>query len=307
MSIDGGVQPIEAFGLPELLTVLVVGSPIPSHPSTEIISATVDSLNLLGIDHRTRVVLAHDGVPPGADSELVANYAAYLANLRESCESRPNTLVTVNPRWGHLSGNIRNALQEVTTPYVLICQHDFPFIRGLELARVIAGMAGTPRIQHVRFNKNANTPVVWDCDPPSRAQFYTEEVIATPLGELRLTRTIGWSDNNHLCRVDYYRNIILPLVGERRIFPEHAANLAASHRVHDVLGTYIFGGIGDPPVLEHRDGRRSELIPTGHGDSTSLLGRQYQLNRTRVAVAVDRVKYKLRIRRIRNSLRQCAP
>lgn len=304
MSIYGGGQPVQAFELAEILTVIVAGSPIPSHPSTQMIAATVESLRLVGIDQCTRIVLAHDGPPPGVAQDVLNDYQQYLVNLETLFSSRPNIIIQVNPVWGHLAGNIRYALNSVSTPFLLLCQHDFSFLREIDLRQVIEAMTVRSDIKHVRFNKNENAPRVWDCDPPRRAKFFTEECVPTPRGNVFFTRTIGWSDNNHLCRTDYYRNVILPLVGTRRIFPEHAANLAASHRVHDVLGTYIYGGLGEPATLVHLDGQG-----TGGGssvsnqeDSPSKLVLLFQTNRRRISVAIDRMMYKSRIRSIRRGL-----
>jgi len=192
---------------------------------------------------------------------------------------------------------------------MLVCQHDLAFVRPVDLPGLVRGMARRPDIRHVRFNKTENAPTTWDGEPAGRRRFFTEEVLAAGAGDIRLTRTIGWSDNNHLCRADYYRHVILPLVRDRCIHPEHAANLAASPRMHDLLGTYIFGGLGEPPVLHHLDGRgRGATTASQHaGGLRQALRRLARTNRTRVSVGVDRIVYKVRIRRIRRKVRSGVP
>lgn len=87
--------------LPELLTIVVVTSPIAAHPSTELLDRLVSSLaaQLVGFEAETvhcPVIVAADGIEIGerkrtrifgrATETEASNYVAYLNRLRVKTE-----------------------------------------------------------------------------------------------------------------------------------------------------------------------------------------------------------------------------
>ena len=50
-----------------------------------------------------------------------------------------NVQIVIRDDWGHLTGNVRNAMNYVKTKYVLV-QHDFPFIQKIDIHKVIQDM-----------------------------------------------------------------------------------------------------------------------------------------------------------------------
>ena len=72
-----------------------------------------------------------------------------------------------------------------------------------------------------------------------------------------LVRTLAWSDNNFLCPRWYLEKVILGPIGNLRMAPEWAMNGLNRPENHSILGTFIAGTIGDPPVISHTDGRNS--------------------------------------------------
>lgn len=239
-----------------LLTVVIAASPVPSHPSTALVSETLESLKNCGIDPLTRVIIAHDAMPPfRRDNDDRLAYEKYLAQLRIQLAGRPNIQVLCRSRWGHLNGNLRSAMQLVDTPFVLVVQHDFPFVRTIDIAALLSAMEQRSGIRHIKFSKRDHTASGWDANTSERLEYLQEIAVPTPSGEVRLVRTLGWSDNNHLCRAGYYRDIIFPIAGGLKLGPEEIIDPLVSAQTHDVFGTYIFGGLDDPRSIDHRDGR----------------------------------------------------
>jgi hypothetical protein len=125
---------------------------------------------------------------------------------------------------------------------------------------LLTAMQEAGHIRHVRFNLRPNVPIGYDGDSEGRRRFFKEELIhvpdSSPSGApIALTATIGWSDQNHLCRADYYRCLVLPLMRGRKTFPESVLNPIAASSTHQILGTYIYDHIDAAEAIRHVDGR----------------------------------------------------
>lgn len=146
---------------PAKLTVIITASTIPSNPSIKIIKETIESLKHLGTQDFS-VILAHD-CPPIPNER----YNQYLINLRDYVEKLADAnryKIVVRETHGCLTGNIRYAISKVdpSTKYILIVQHDLPFIRSLKIDQVISDMQINPILKCIRFNKRMTIKAGWD-------------------------------------------------------------------------------------------------------------------------------------------------
>ena len=274
------------------LTIVVLASPSPRHPDTGLILRTIDSLTFLGDVTSTKIIIAHDAVSENVQGNLKANYHEYQRRLKLDLALRPNIAIKQTPYFGHLSGNISHALKFVETKYVLVVQHDLEFTRKIDLQNCLIALEINPKIKHLRFNKLSNNPYIWDCNPSYRKLLYKEESISIQGEKFRYIKTLGWSDNNHLTTRDYYQNLILPLVGHRRIFPENVANLASGVYNHKLLGTFIYGGLGEQQTIFHLDGRGSQIS----SEIAPHRGKQLiDHNLLRVGIQFQRLYYKAKL------------
>ena len=137
---------VEQFNKP---TIIITASFNPSHPSIKMIQETIESLQLINIPPNTKIILAHD-------YSNNISYDDYFKNLKEYIKLYSNIKIVTRQTHGHLVGNIRNALKYVKSKYILVMQHDLPFIRKLNVANVISDMEENRRVKHVRFNKRRN-------------------------------------------------------------------------------------------------------------------------------------------------------
>ena len=149
----------------EKLTVLVQTSPIPSHPSTALIEALFRSFAKADGLLESRVVILADGCEESKDderenvkhgkasSETASNYRKFLKNLKDLVDNQtppfcPVTggsieLVQLSERYGSAPA-IRCAMGTVvSTPLVMVCQHDNFFINPAPLRQVVDAMCDT--------------------------------------------------------------------------------------------------------------------------------------------------------------------
>jgi hypothetical protein len=287
--------------LNRLLTIIVTASPIPTHPSSEIIDETLESLKFIDPDKSAQIVLAHDHHHPMALPDVQEAYLSYLAKLEKRYSGDDKVEVVKLNEWGCLAKNIINAIETVKTPFVLVVQHDFKFLENIDVLDCIYVMNKNPKVRHIRFNREANFPYVFDHDPKTRLKHYAEKSFELEGNNRKLTliKTLGWSDNNHLCRTDYYREIVSPLTQDKKTFPEHPCNLASTPLLHQLFGTFVYGEIGKEGVIKHLDGRGTSHNPakTEQNDKKeiTLLSRiiaMRKLNQLRIKIAFERILYR---------------
>ncbi len=128
-----------------LMTLVLVSSPSPSHPSTLLIQKCLDSiLQCLPEVCSCKVLILLDGyklVPSEQlrpksgkiDRELEEKYNGYHANLEALfassayCANSPQ--IYRSPVHLGFANCVKAGLEMLTTPYCLVCQHDRKFIR----------------------------------------------------------------------------------------------------------------------------------------------------------------------------------
>lgn len=224
-------------------SVIITASSIASHPAIDYIQCVMDSLKYLDLPPSTPIILAHDF------SDRV-EFADYLRNLGMYCSDKPHVKIVVRDSHGHLTGNVRNAFKSITTDYVLLLQHDLPFVRGFKLGKVIEDLDANPSLKHVRFNHRTTTKAAWD----SSNELFGKQYKAA---NYSYTRTPAWSDQNHLCRSSYYRDFVLKECNDGTFMENQLFGKSINEETHETYGTYIFGGLNEPAYIRHMDGRGS--------------------------------------------------
>jgi len=150
--------PSDGF-LASRLTTLVFTSPVPANPSLEMILAVIESFKFVPGLAECPLLVTCDG--PGRISkevrpkrglltaEMCGRYEAFVARLQLALGSGR---VLVLPEREGFGRAVRAALERVTTPYVLICQHDNIFVRPIDLRNVVRIMEANPeRLKCVHF------------------------------------------------------------------------------------------------------------------------------------------------------------
>jgi len=214
----------------DAVTIVTTTSHTPAHPSTDQVTATLQSIRDYPEMKEVPHVIVCDGLPDSTSAEDKHHYHVYTEKLRElasqdtPCSENPwcNTTVLVNDTNKHIAQNIKDALQEVHTPLVAIHQHDFEWKPGIPIGSVLKAMQEDQDVNHVGLcqfedhgccNRDKYQHALGSlglCEPD------------TYPGIPQMRRLYGYSDNDHITRKDFFANTILPLVGDRHIPMEHA-------------------------------------------------------------------------------------
>lgn len=240
------------------ITVVIPTSPIPSHPDTDIIAATIDSV-------RAELPLAEihvwiDGVRP-EQADRADDYAEFVRRLLWQTNHRwDNVLPLLADEFAHQSGLLSQFLPEVTTPHVLFVEHDTPLTRPRDDTPLVpwaqlcdaidTGSANVVRLSHEGVIPPEHHHLMLDTEP--------QDICGAPL-----IRTVQWSQRPHLASVAYYRRL------SEQYFPPDARTMIEdvmhgvvdfAHREHDIDGwhdhkVWLYAPPGDMRRSAHLDGR----------------------------------------------------
>jgi hypothetical protein len=256
------VSDLQALGAPkpellplEKLTIVITTSPIPSHPSLEILEQTLESLveSFDDFDAMPEIIITCDGVRP-EQRHLVDGYDEYV---REVCWRAqhvwPNVQVIVSKEHRHQAGMLKLALAEIDTPVMLLVEHDAPF--SLEPSDHIAwdrciDLVDYGSLDILRFHHEAQIH-------PSHEHMMLDHETVQMLG-VPLRRTRQYSARPHLARTDYYRQVMVDH------FPE-GSNCFVEDKLHSIVENdpshrvAIYHPEGSIRRTLHTDGRAGEL------------------------------------------------
>lgn len=218
------------------LTVVIAWDFIPGFTKLDTLLQFLSSTKLM-LDEKlleTKYILALDQLNPRYKNRWhKLQFREFVTNLSVQF---PELKVAIPDEWGHLAKNLENAFRMVSTEYVIVCQADLPFVEAIPISDLLP----LPNeISHLLFNKNANP----------------ERIGGVAIGRIKvrgftLLKTDIWSDNNHLCKTDYYKNVVFPLTRESCSFPE---TVMTKHKMltKEDLGTFIYGDLGRKNVISH--------------------------------------------------------
>ncbi len=186
--------PAPTRGVDDTVTVLMPTSPIPSHPSLDIITETVASVRdrLPGAE----ILIMADGVADHL-APRTRDYHEYLRRLAWECN---HVWSGVTPflfdTHTHQVGMTRRILDEVRTPLVLFVEHDTPLIGDVDwvgCARAV--LSGATNL--IRFHHEASV-----LEP--HKHLMVDDVPRLVEG-VPLLRTVQWSQRPHLAAAGVYR------------------------------------------------------------------------------------------------------
>ena len=223
------------------ITVIITASHCPSHPSIFLIKDVIESLRFLNLNENTPILLAHD-------YNDHPKYLEYLEYLKDYIQHNSNIKIVKRDSKGHLTGNIRHAMQFVNTKYVLILQHDLPFIKNVNINKVMDDMDLHPIMKHIRFNKRKNIKAHYD----GINNLFGKEIKAN---HYSYTRTPAWSDQNHICLTSYYNDLILKECKDGKFMEDQLYGRNKDEQAHQKYGNYLFGPVDHPTMISHTNGR----------------------------------------------------
>lgn len=228
------------------ITVLIPVSPIPSHPSTEVIDQTIASIRERLPD--SEIIIMFDGLPAWS-AEFKTAYDEFTQALLYKINSMSNATPIVFDRHMHQSGMTREALKLVRTPLILFSEQDTPLHNDIpfeQLTEVVrSGYANLIRFHHEASILEDHKHLMLDHEPI--------DILGQPF-----LRTRQWSQRPHLASTQYYRDICEKYWDNEPRFIEHImyGRVAEGGDNYDEHRLHIYAPEGTLVRHKHIDGRR---------------------------------------------------
>lgn len=180
------------------ITILIPTSPIPAHPSTEMIETTIADVRAKLPN--SEIILMIDGIRP-EQADRQEDYEEYIHRLLWLCHHEwHNVLPLLFNEHTHQASMTREALNYVDTPIILFVEHDAPLTpdrdfdwRGLCIS-ILKGEANLIRFHHEALIL------------PEHESLMMSEVIHVCGVPMR--KTMQWSQRPHLASTAFYRRFI---------------------------------------------------------------------------------------------------
>lgn len=178
------------------ITVVIPTSYIPSHPSTEIIETTINSVR----HHlpNSEIIITCDGL---RDEQLehIEEYDEYIARLLHFTNNNNITTLLFDENT-HQVGMMRTALEHIDSDYVLYVEHDTPLVTDLdiqfeEMKEVIK--SGFINVFRLHF----------EAVIPEPHKYLMEDDKPITVNNVPLIRTVQWSQRPHLTTKAFYRKL----------------------------------------------------------------------------------------------------
>lgn len=190
----------------EAMTIVVPTSPIPSHPSTEIIEETIKSIR-----HHTamEIIITIDGVRE-EQTEMLNDYTKYIEKLLWKCNFEwDNVTPILFDKHAHQSGMMKKVLEIVTTPLILYVEHDTPLVTDEEIDwGLICETVMSDKANVVRFHYEAQIP------EPHQYLMMPEHNMD------KFIATRQWSQRPHVAKTAFYKDIMQFFSEEANCFIE---------------------------------------------------------------------------------------
>jgi hypothetical protein len=200
----------------------------------------------------------------------------YLYNLHKLKEKYNNNIeiTTLNTLKDKRAVVYSKLVRKVRTPYILMWEHDFILERVIDLNKIVDSMDKYKSINFIRFNKRDNYPIERvDIGKFKLGNYYTsfyrpldywmkEE---TNIKDIPLIKFCGYGGVPHIERREWFNRYCRPLItlnpAEKHNSIERAVNfdiyekrqLLGFDRAHEMLGTYIYGRLGDKGYVKSLD------------------------------------------------------
>lgn len=212
-------------------------------------------------------------------------YIEYLKILTKIDDDFKNVEIVVSNTHGGLTGSTKIGLELSTTPLTLHFEHDYYAISEIDILKIASEMINKQRIKYIRFNLCDN----WQYDifdkncEKSRKSYCLDTILEEDnMIDIPVLKTDGWASLPHLIG-DWYKKIILDMDhpfhhheiyriimnGIYRTGFNHLNDIMMDRHSNDWLkiaykkgfdiisstyGAYVYGKIGDGPVIRHLDG-----------------------------------------------------
>jgi hypothetical protein len=194
------------MNLQDYITILMPTSPIPGHPSTELIENTIREIRKYPELALCKIIIMADGVREEQRDREEA-YRAYKRELgrKTLCpECLPGCWLMEFQEHTHQASMTKQALKSVTTPLIFFVEHDTHPGGEIDWQACVNALS-TQSVNYIRFH-------IHDRILPEHENLYGQMAVVK---ECPLVRTAQWSQRPHLARADWYRWLLETYFGVR--------------------------------------------------------------------------------------------
>ena len=182
------------------ITIILVTSVIPSHPSTTMIDQTINDLRV----HlpNNEIIMQVDGLRE-EQKHRKKDYDEYKNRILWKClHEYKNVIPIIFEEHNHQTNMMRRTIHEVKTPLLLYVEGDAPLTpdETIDWQKCLS-MFEQDKANTIRFHFEASIP-----EPHKHLMFGLED---------GFMKTAQWSQRPHLSTVKYYKEIVLPFSDER--------------------------------------------------------------------------------------------
>ena len=209
--------------------------------------------------------MVHDRPPQNEERfDLYIQLLNASMPLIRNCIPSINPLLVVTKTHLHQAKALAFGLSLIKTPFFLKMEHDHIFVKQVPIYGILHDMMRNNALKVVRFNRRRNKRIKCDhgyYDQPWKKK-RSRALWKAHAGESHVyTRTVCFSDMNHVSRVKFYMDTILPPAVKAA--PQMVETTIQKIVVynHSAFGTYIYGGPNFEKTLTHLDASKH-----GHGE-----------------------------------------
>ena len=218
----------------ENLSILIISSPAPNHPSTSLIQRVIDSLQLLSHIDSCPILIVLDGYIVSSEArtkkgkvtdDLGRAYEEYYRRLTAEYDSPKVRILRCKSHYGFAMA-VKYGLENCQTQYALILQHDRVFCSRFDrIHDLIDVMENDETIRYIGFPTINNISHDEQIHSRYGLSCLNGDNVRISLGRgLSLQPLIFWFDSNHLCHTKRYLQIYTPW---RSLQPELRERLGA--------------------------------------------------------------------------------
>ncbi|AYV76136.1 MAG: hypothetical protein Terrestrivirus4_184 [Terrestrivirus sp.] len=281
------------------ITIIVTTSAIQSHPSTEVIDQVINSFShFTSSVNIAEIVIVCDGynitnndndVNSKAckiSQEIADNYEIYLDKLKESYPGPLHRIIRRKQHYG-FARNLKFVLDRVMTKYVLVIQHDWEFVKPIDMGKLVRAMDDNNKINYINFISSSTTNYLTKMFKVNKGYNHKIDLnIVEKNNEkfgIPIVPLMFWYDKPHLCRTDFYKYFVFGkshynyknhnIIKVKSFVEDSFGNLILDNvkvrglSEHSNYGTYLFYETPNEEHLRHINGRgfitqeqRTELI-----------------------------------------------
>lgn len=238
------------------ITAIIPVSAMPTHPSTEVLDVTIDSIRTRLPD--SEIVIMFDAVPAWL-AELEPAYEKFKQTMLWKINFMDNCTPLIFDTPSHQSLMTKRALEIIRTPLLLWSEQDTPLHNDIPFAGlepiVLTGYANTIRFHFEATIPEAHTHLMLDQSPI--------DILGQPF-----IRTRQWSGRPHLSSVKYYKEMAGKYFDDQPRFIEHILYgiIAEGGDNYDEHRLHIYAPSKTLVRSKHLDGRR---LGADHYDPTA--------------------------------------